>query len=283
MTIQALAYQTAANACAATSSEVYSTFDYNAAKVFDDMRTAVDSSRAFFNFTRSSVTVNLIDGAPPDETSYYNPDQDKIWMKAGDIVGARGIFVAAHEYGHALAQQSMSGSRGGGCPSPHYIDGYYTLLCALSEGFADYHAAAIRGPDAGSVYYSIRSNSYYHGGDGSIVEGAVAAFLLDVSARSGETDFIGGSDYALHYPARYVGEQMAGCYFHPDYFTGYFLADGIDAMVYCFEGTVDATVRANYFPTRSGYILSEFSYATNPAGWSASAIRRLWLNKLYGQ
>jgi len=283
LTIHALTYQTASNACATTPSEVYSTFDYNAAKVFDDMRTAVDSSRAFFQFTRSSVTINLIDGSPPTETSYYNPSQDKIWMKAVDIAGVRGVFTAAHEYGHALAEQAMSGARSGGCPSTHYIDGYYTLLCAISEGFADYHAAAVRGPDIGSLYYSIRSNGYYHGGDGSIDEGAVAAFFLDLSARQSETDVINGVDYALHYPARYVGEQMAGCYGLLSYVGQYTIAIGIDEMVYCFEDTVDSWVRANYFQTRYGYVVSEFTYANKPSAWNPAGIRRLWLNKLYGQ
>jgi hypothetical protein len=284
VTIHAVTYQTLTNPCATTPSETYSTFDFNAAKVFDEMRTAVDSSRSFFQFIRSSVTVNLIDGSPPSEVSYYNPDPDKIWFKAGDIHGQRGAFVAAHEYGHALAQQTMGGARGGGCPSTHYIDGYYTLVCAISEGFADYHAAAARGPDLGFIYTDIRANNYYHGGDGSLDEGSVAAFLLDVSARASETDIINGSDYALHYTGRYVGEQMAGCQGQRSYLAGLWLgAEGIDVLVYCFEDQVDITMRNAYFPTRSHYVTAERSPATKPASWNRALIRRLWLRKLYGQ
>lgn len=170
----------------------------------------------------------------------------------------------------------------GSCPSPHYLDGPHNLRCAFSEGFADYHGAATR-PDLGSYIYRsrIESNAYYPGtryhgsdgdpNDGSIIEGAVAAFLYDLTDPANE------SHDQVQYPGSYVADIIRTCK------TPVYRANGVDHLVYCFEQIVDSAISSSYFRTRSSPPSSISESATEPAGWSRSAIRTLWLRNLYGQ
>ena len=150
--------------------------------------------------SRSFIDINIASCS----TSYYSPSEDEITICAGSVWGDFGIFIAAHEYGHAFHKEALWGDAGGGCPSPHFLDTESNLQCAFSEGFGDYFGAAVR-PDLGSYLYRAymendngfpgcvqrQSSSPYTciGGtshEGSLIESAYAAFLYDLTDTPGE-------------------------------------------------------------------------------------------------
>jgi hypothetical protein len=57
-------------------------------------------------------------------------------------------------------------------------------------------------------------------------------------------------------------------------------AHGIDHMIYCFEQTVDPVATAFF---RGGFYNGEAETATEPPGWSQSAIRSIWKADLFNQ
>ena len=120
---------------------------------------------------------------------------------------------------------------------------------------------------------AIKDNAYYSGGNGSVIEGAVAAFLIDVTdPPDGEP----GDN--VYFSGHHLGETMRLCTFnwYNQHITG------VDMAVYCLERSIDPALKATYFTT--GY---SWSYiATNayvPNEWSPSNVRQLWKSRLFGQ
>lgn len=279
-TAKAYTYNTVQNPCATSFQLSIQLANDPIDWIYDNMRLAVDSSRAFFQRSRGEVTVNYAWKDTTDE-SFYSDGSDQITITAVTLYGEFGRFSTAHEYGHALAQASLNGDRSGGCPAVHFIDGSYTLLCALSEGWADYHAVAVRGTDAGSWYEGIRTNSFYHGGDGSIIEASVAAFLFDMTARANISDPFNGSDLALHYPGSYAADLMKTC-FVTDENGETRLANGVDDIIHCAQRLHGLSLDSGLFPTRIDPPFGESDQATLPSNWNASAIGTLYRHKLFG-
>jgi hypothetical protein len=247
----------------------------NPAKLFSNFQMIIPGSRALLGRSRGLVYVDL---QTSSGTSFYDPGTDHIAMAPNDIFGAFGAFSAAHEYGHAVHQKALNGiPPSGTCPSPHYLDGTDNLWCAYTEGFADYHGVAVLPPQLTAPYYQdIEANSFYTPGrDGSIIEGAVAAFFLDLTDPANE------SFDTIQFPGSYVADLVATCQMvSPGSIRR---VDGIDGFVYCLEQTVDPTVVNTYFTTRAPQPLNEANSATPPASWDRSAIRTLWLHDLYGR
>jgi hypothetical protein len=282
VTITLKNYGTTTNPCATSQTLELITDSQNDAHLFTSMRVAVDSSRSFFQRSRGEVNVRA--EVPSTQSSYYSPSNDFIVIYQNDIWGTSGAFTTAHEYGHAFAQAALNGAREGGCPeSGHRIDLPYTMLCALSEGWADYHAVITRGPNA-QYYEGIRTNAYYSGGDGALVEGAVAAYMFDLTARPAISDVRNGYELALHYPGSFLADIMKNCVVG-NY--GVFLRRpmGADDLTYCLEQQIDSSVVNNYFQTQYPEWVPNYLQVNTafPSNWSRAAVRRLWLNKLYGQ
>jgi hypothetical protein len=252
---------------------------------------------------RPSITVRL---DPNAGNSSYSPSADEITIRStGDadhVWGPLGIFVAAHEYGHAVHERALGGNVAGGqCPSPHYIDGAHNLQCAYSEGFANFHAVATRRADLrneGESDWAIEQNFNYpgwvyeHGSpvspstDGSIIEGAVAAFLYDLVDAPDWPDSpfntADGDDDSVTFPGSYLADIIRTCNV---LYSSWTRADGIDHLIYCLEQQVDPAVTGSqmYFPTRSSDPFNQTEAAAEPPGWSVAVIRALWTRNLYGQ
>lgn len=198
------------------------------------------------------------------------------------VWGQNGVFITAHEYGHAYHEKALNGfiRYYSGCGTHSLTTLTASMRCALPEGFADYLAVAAR-PDETGYDYSWEINYYYTnwlaGQDGSRSEAAIAAFLYDLT----DADRWGPEAHdGVAYSGSVIASVISGCQVYEG---GYWIYNnGIDHLVYCFERRVDPAVTGSstYFPTRSpdptSYAVS--SYATDPA-----AVRRLWLRNLYNQ
>jgi hypothetical protein len=251
--------------------------------VFVNAAIAAANGRTFFGRSRPILTYWLDHAPEAGQLADYSPGDDDIEMYTNDYLFSRGIFVAAHEYGHAFNEKALGGIRGGGCPSQHYIDSLSNFGCAFSEGFADYYAAATRGPEA--AYYD-RFDSPHAFSQGAASEQAVAAFYFDV------TDPVGsGAEAAwdvIQYPGSYMAQLIETC----EEFSGlsaitvgWNRARGVDAIIYCMERFLDPQVRTAYFFAGNDRLIYDFREgATEPGGTTqASDVRRAWLHNLYMQ
>jgi hypothetical protein len=286
----ALDYTTATNYCPDQRSTgiVRNVIDSDRARLFANMRETIENSRAFFAVGRAGVTV---DYNPTDLSSFYREDDDKIRINQFGVWGDAGIFATAHEYGHALHAKALNGinhSSSGSCPLwGHWIDGVYSMGCAFYEGFANYHGVVTR-PDGRFRYSQIEQNVWYRGDDGlasdslyrdgSQVEGAWAAFLLDMTDPANEPHDV------VQYQGSYVATSMRDCRVTSAPGTS-LPPSGTDHLVHCFERVIDPVVQANYFTSRDP---SERAYAiaanvVTPAGWERSRIRTAWKKNLYGE
>lgn len=244
--------------------------DSEVAHTYITMRETIEKSRNFFLHSRGKIHVLVA-----SDGSYYDPNADEIVIEPDDADGrAYSNWVVAHEYGHAFHEKGLGGNEGSGnCPSPHYLRGAHNLQCAFSEGFANYHGAVVFD---NYVRSNFESNDYYPAtrgdgdrDDGSIIEGAVAAFLFDF------TDSANESHDNVDSPGRYVADIVETCEVDGD------RADGVDHLVACFQRNV---------PNYSDYFLSRYNPpssfsegATEPSGWSRLNVRKLWHKNLYGE
>lgn len=244
-------------------------------RAFDEMNFAIKQGKQDFGRTRDSVSAQLSDGS----SSYYDIGDDKIILEKSGIAGEWAIFITAHEYGHAYDAKALGGTGDGNCPEPHYLSGAHNLTCAFVEGFVDFYAGWTR-RDLSSSEYSypdnFENNICYPAGngtgdpdDGSLIEGAVAAFLFDLVDPANE------SHDAAAFPGSYLADVWATCA------GGGIRADRIDWAIWCYEDQVDGNSYNTYFP--NSYAPSGQSHsATRPSNWSQQAVRDLWLENLYG-
>ena len=261
---------------------------YKMSHVFKRMSETISKSRSFFQEQRGKIHVKINWSA---DNSYYcngfsawgpcTGTKEKIVIKdrPGDdpdshIGGAFGDFIIGHEYGHAVHEEALGGNAASGqCPSPHYLSGAYNLQCGYSEGFANYHGAV-----AVNNRYRTRfdNNNYYPGttgggdpNDGSIIEGAVAAFLWDL------TDTADESHDNADYPGSYLADIIKTCK------TDGSRADGVDQLIACIQREVPS--HAGYFDTRSSRPSSYSESASEPGSWNRTDIKALWRKNLYGE
>lgn len=110
--------------------------------------------------------------------------------------------------------------------------------------------------------------------DRGIIAGAVAAFLFDL------TDPANVPHDAVSYPGSYIRDIVKTCY---GKFDGIWKrAYSVEHLIYCFGQNVDGNVASTYFPYVA-HPAEQIESASEPGGWSASAIRSLWLQNLFGQ
>jgi hypothetical protein len=231
----------------------------------------------------------------PNNPSRYSPSTDEIFIVSPEDVWEGGFdwgsFVAAHEYGHAFHEKTLDGNVGSGsCPSPHFLDTESNLRCAFSEGFANYTGGATR-PDLGSYYFQdymegdrafpgcaeresthpydcIGGTSY----EGSLIEGAYAAFLYDL------TDSAVESHDAISGPGSYVADLVRSCnvyYVNEGYWRR---ANGPDEMAYCAENAINPD---GYFTPRGSVPLAYSESAVEPGDWSPSRVHSGWTWNMY--
>jgi hypothetical protein len=269
--------------CGRTDHNMYT--DSNAGHVFVTLNRGADLSRSFFQRQRGWLNVRF----RAEANSYYQKEQpwgptghaDRITISTvgnpSHIWGAWGTFVQGHEYGHGVHHRALGDypSLDSGCQD-HAFNSTETMECAHVEGFADYHAVALFGAETGQQS-PFENNSYYPGGDGSRIEGSVAAFLYDITDAANE-----GHD-TIQLPGQYVGDVMSTCDVWVQSLGNWVHSRAIEHLVYCSENQIDPWIaQNNYFPT-SWRPSAQRESATEPPGWSPGAIRALWLRNLYGQ
>jgi len=268
---------------------------YKMSHIFKRMSETITKSRSFFQEQRGKIDVHIewdVDnsfycGSQPPFISPWCSDggDDVIVIKdrpgADDrpdshIGGPYGDFVVAHEYGHAVHEKALGGNVASGeCPDSHYLDGAHNIRCAYSEGFANYHGAV--GIESSNVYVSnFENNEFYPAdrgdgdpNDGAIIEGAVAAFLWDLTDPSDESH--DGADY----PGSYVADVIKTCK------TDGSRANGVDHLIACFQRQIPSY--SGYFDTRSSSPSSFNESATEPGSWDRTDVKALWRKNLYGE
>ena len=262
--------------------------DY-AAYAFVRVRAAAAIGAA--RFARSRPRISVWASTDPTDTvsaSVYTNATDRITIYAARALDADGEFVAAHEYGHAFQYVAIEpwGNYYCSANGQHDVFAPYTVSCALVEGFADFFGAWVaqdRIPTFGNTYteYYFEQNGNRFGA-GESIEGAFAAFLLDLVDGPSDPDGIGGDDETLQLPANFVATSFAQC--DRVGFLGSARMDGSDAAVYCFERVLDEA--RSFAPSAN-----QPSWRTNagktqtlpalPSGYDKQKIRAAWLWNFY--
>ncbi len=268
----------------ATSANPASVYPYSLhSRVFTHLRANIPVAEAYFQTSRSQLKVRVNGGTG---TSYYSSGSDEVVIYSNGVWGDYGKFLGMHEFGHALWHGGMNGNPvSGACPAPHYASQLTNFACALSEGWANYVAAA-SGFDGGygwedtdRTFGCLTYNSQHQctssssTRDGSRVEGAVASMLLNLTDASNSTND------STSYPGKYVADLLKTCTLYPGIPVRVL---GVDHLVYCLELGVDGTIASNYFQARATppyFVIGE--NATEPFDWSISRIRQVWKWNLY--
>lgn len=254
--------------------------------LFLEMNRVWNGAATHFGATRSALSIEVVTSGG----SRYSPSTDRVYIETADIWGGadRLAFTAGHEYGHAFHQKGLGGNEGSGsCPDPHFLDAESNLQCAYSEGFANYVATAIRADLVTFSYRSlIEADSYFPGCiqrastypyacygvsyDGSVIEGAFAAFLYDITDSSAEQHDL------MAATGSYVRDLVLSCKVQYSWILR--RANGTDELVYCAENAINPS---GYLTRRGAYPVAYSEAAVEPAGWTSSAIHTNWVWNMY--
>jgi hypothetical protein len=260
--------------------------DCDRCHVFKNMILTFNESLSRFGRSRSFMRIDLT-GSPPDYSSYcptHNylgcEDDDYVRIQSvpntpyGDqIWGIGGSFTQAHEYGHAFHAKALSGYSAA-CGEHELFTSYPPLECAFEEGFATYFAVFLRGSATGywEGFVEHADQANWIGTDGSLIEGAIAGFLYDLTDAN---SFGVESHDLVQYPGSYVADVISGC--SVQLASSEWIPNrGIDHLVYCFQRDMDGV--ANYFTSRDPKPVAQnqSSGISNPA-----EVKRLWRKNLY--
>jgi hypothetical protein len=181
-------------------------------------------------------------------------------------------WTSAHEYAHALQEESFGGIWTAENCDPHRVWGNSSYSCALQEGFADY-LGNVGAPDdlLHGDWEDIPSNR----SPSPMKDGSVAAMFHDLIDSANEDDdetTYGGSYVFRVFDTCRVTEIIGVVPVTRD-------ISEIHDMVWCLERTVEDDVHEDHFPnSRTPHSVSEG--ASEPSSWSASDIRSTWLQNL---
>lgn len=263
-----------------------------AAHTFLTLRDVVPRTQTKFGRSLWQMTV-WVSETDPNFGIYYDVANERVLINYTRVwTGEDGVFVAAHEYGHAFHYEAIEAPRSYYC-SPngqHGTTTEYTLSCALVEGFADFYAAWLLEDKLTYWDYDLETNPYRVYGDGAIIEATVAAFLYDLvdnnTERDAQNNSVGASEGfdSVAFPGSYIADLIGTCstkYLSGQGYAWYSAIDGIDEFAYCAERELSSQALTSYFPTRSTYFYDVTEGATEPSGWGMTAIQNLWLYNLY--
>jgi hypothetical protein len=248
--------------------------------LFTNLRITGTEALDIFDEATTVIAVNYDSGAG---SSYYTIGGDSITMHV--VWGNTAAEAAAHEFGHAFHDNTLGGIEPNrpNCSS-HGTPVYTSQECAYSEGFAEFFAAVTR-PEVTSEDDDFESNvdlllnSNPNGSDpndpnGTLIEGAVAAFLWDLH------DSVVEAHDSTAYPGSYLADLISTC--SVDFGSGSQHANGVDMLIRCAEKSTDSSVSSYFYP-RDTNPTSYSESATEPGSWSASHIRLNWKKNLYNQ
>lgn len=275
---------------------------------FPDMRVANDDAAATylllsrripqafskFGASRGPIDVYVAQGTANNTYGpvYNTSDVIKtnfLYTVAGASGNKNAEFSTMHEYGHAFQYKAIENWAANDCGSDHFMDGPETLSCAFVEGFADFFGVWVGGDAQTTGDFSdngIETNRFRSLGDGSIIEGATAAFFYDLVDGTAERDnstntgkFSEPFDQVT-YPGSYLVAVIKTCSLNSNFGT-FSQMGGIDQVIYCLERSLSAQSLTQYFPTDPVTYTSVTEGATEPPTWNSADIRRLWLYNLY--
>ncbi|MBI2407596.1 MAG: hypothetical protein HYV19_04770 [Gemmatimonadetes bacterium] len=277
-----------------------------AASAFNKAEHYAPIANSRFGQSRSSKITYWVSNDVADSTSYYwrfcyggSCGDGMIYGNPQGAFGELGYFTVIHEYGHAFHRGALGATySSAACGSEHYIDDESTLQCAYREGFADFFAVWIAGdqltgtPTGIITDYRIEGNVYLlTGQNGSITEGAVAAFLYDLVDTSSDPNSAnnqsGSTDDSIGYPGSYISDVIMNCSLAKSGGGTVTILDGIDQFVYCAERSLDDQSLVNsatgnpYFAERTQAYTSVSGPSNTPSGWSVSNIRAAWKYDLF--
>jgi hypothetical protein len=281
------------------------------------VRADAEMSHLFLNLSRTAEGHNTRFGTyPPDRLyaglytdgrTYYHhdhPDHElHIAKNAQMIFGEYGIMVASHEYGHQFQNRYMFSPPDTdglmryqvNCKTQHPPEAPSNLGCALGEAFADWYAVTVREADMPVWKNQLENNHYYKNcipgydpargmtiacvDDGSIVQGAVAALLWDIT-----DDGFSEADDPIQRSPRDLTDAMKNCRVTVSGTSrGY---SGIDHVIFCLEYASPYTVLLSsgvvtLFNTRNPIPTSATSGYTFFRG--STGFRKNWLINLYSK
>ena len=239
------------------------------------------ASRAVQRYGRSRPVVTVWAGEQGDTLkTYYSTQFDRIQINALRAIDQDGIFVAAHEYGHAYQYVASEPWNSYFCSDTGHVEYVaYTRSCAYVEGFADFFAMWLLGDLLVARDGELEQGVNWGGGvQGLHVEGAFAAFLLDLVDTANDPDGLPGDDDTMSYPASWIEQNMRAC--GGSSFTR---LDGPDQFIYCVERVLNDARSYAPLPYRADWrIFSGFaSFPGAPQGYDQQRIRAGWLWNLY--
>lgn len=210
-----------------------------------------------------------------------------------------GVFTSAHEWAHLWQDQYLyeypapNGlKRFYGCGDEHIVSQETNFGCALAEAFADWYAVLIRESDVPNWRRDLEENTAHLlkcvnncTTDGSVVQGAVSAFLWDIT----DPAFVENFDRIQKRPMDMI-YSIKGCTVSVNRLD-YFPYTGIDHLIWCMENRYPYEVRVQ---TASGDQLMTFFNKRSRSAWPMAArgpmldafsddFRRLWLVDLYSK
>ena len=259
-----------------------------AAQVFINHNRYHAGAAALFGRSRGPITYrvsNSVAGA-----SRYEPNGDFVRIFPERVWGRDGIFVAAHEYGHAFHYVAIdpwvATSYYCSPTGVHEVGVPYTTACAYVEGFADFFAARVINVVDGSIatfdlmsQNSLETNVFRtFGVNGLLVEGAFAALLMDMVDLPGDDDAISGDDESLTLSHYDLSQIMKMCRMSNPSTA---LLTHSDQFVYCAAGVLtERTFAPSAFLAPWG-VYSGMTYDAPTALPLQSAFRAAWRFNFY--
>ncbi|WP_420128258.1 hypothetical protein [Longimicrobium sp.] len=253
------------------------------AHVYTNLDRDIRYSDSYFGVQRPRITVRV---EPAAYSTYeWNTTKNLVIDTSIDtnypssqVWGEYGQFVQAHEYGHALHEESLGGAKRYyvNCPEPHGPGDPTTLGCALAEGFPDYYAVTVAGAYTPGWRSRIESNYYLPATtspNGAIYEGAVAAFLYDIT-DSGTTE----AHDQTAYPGSYVATIVRTC---EAYNGAWAFNSGVDHLAHCFMGSVTDAAQFGRTPAPTAVREGATEPEANPT--RATKIRKNYQKNLFNR
>lgn len=278
------------------------TADNQQAHLFINMSKNYDGHQRVFGSPPTVMKAGLYPISAYGSRYDWGADHVRIEPKWDNIWGEHAVMVAAHEWGHLWqdrylftppATNGLKRYYNQACPNPHPPGQYTNFGCAFGEAFADWYAVVVRESDLPNWRRDLEENRLHLHfcdprctSDGSIVEGAIHAFLWDIT----DPAHVESHD-KLQKPASQVVDAIRTCEVSIDR-VEWRAYTGIDHLIWCMELRFPYQVRmvdyqgkellTTFFDTRPssqwvndarGYSVANFS----------DDFRRLWLVNLYSR
>jgi hypothetical protein len=279
------------------------TADNQQAHLFTNLNKNWEAHQRFFGPPPTMMKAELHPISAYGTRYDWNADHIRVEPRWERIWGEEGVMTAAHEWGHLWQDQylfqppapdGLERFYNNACPNPHPAGEYTNFGCAFGEAFPDWYAVVLRENDLPRWEKDLEENRahlFYCGqkctSDGSIVQGAVHAFLWDIT----DPAFIEAHDRVEKTP-RAVVDAIKSCEVTINR-VDWKPYTGIDHLIWCMERRFPYQVRMQK-TSGSGDTLQTFfntraqnQWANDAKGYTVDNLsddfRRLWLVNLYSK